>query len=277
MKRILPRYGDGDLPMGASVGAAIAKQDVGDSFKTGLDAAMRYVKNYYNSEGFRQRLDRTRNTEYKDSEYDDSPEIPYMYDIDTNIAPKIGVIIHTPDKTMINNGEYNPELNWIRIGRQTNRDYDTVAAHELGHLYESAMIPNIGGYYSNMLPTLRNNIEYKKVRDYIDQNREELMDKWLTHPEEVYYDDTHDGQPKEGYADLVAARYWMNKMGIFDSTKKDSIFTEQLYNSIMQRNDLPFNVKRFFSNFKKKDAINAINNIAAVNTGRKLSPLQRQV
>lgn len=282
LKQILPLSQSADednsLQEGALAGAkAMQKALAGVSSKTATRAVFPYVQDYLNSEGFKERFERTKKLElkkYVNSQYDPNSNFEYGRSYDTSglkWLPKIEV--YDVDG-FDNNGAFYP---WkIELGKQDKNDYDTVLAHELGHAVDTGIMLNTGEQYSMTLPTLRRNKLYQdNINFYEKRGMKKSVQDYKLDPYSFPYKIHHDALPGESYGDLLATRYWLDKIGVFDSKKKGAMFSDKEYEKIKNRKDMPFNVKRFFQNFSKDDYIYSINNIAS--NKRKLNPRRVEV
>lgn len=249
----------------------------GTSSEGAANVVFPYVKNYLNSEGFKERFERTKNLELKNyinSKYDRHSGFEYRRNYNTMLLKYLPQIEVYDVDGFENNGSFVP---WrIELGKQDNRDYDTVLAHELGHAVDTGITLNTGEQYSLTLPTLRRNKKYQENIDFYNKNgMRSSVKKYDLDPYSFPYEIHHDAMPGESYGDLLATRYWLDKIGIFNSNKKGAIFTNSDYEKVKKQKNIPFNVKRFLENFSKEDYIYSINNIAS--NKRKLKPKQAEV
>lgn len=284
LKRILTKpqsnneNNDGGLWEGALIGArAMQKTLAGMSSETATNAVFPYVQEYLNSEGFKERFERTKNLElkkYVNSQYDPHSDFEYGRSYDTSGLKWIPRVEVYDVDGFDNNGAFYP---WkIELGKQDNKDYDTVLAHELGHAVDTGIILNTGEHYSMTLPALRRNKLYQKNINFYEKNgMKKSVQNYKLDPYSFPYEIHHDAMPGESYGDLLATRYWLDKVGIFDSKKKGLMFSNKEYEEVKNRKDLPFNVKRFFQNFSKDDYIYIINNIAS--NKKKLNPRRVEI
>ena len=270
----LPGYEDGNSPeiaQGAKIGTA---PFVGFNFHTAQKAARNFLQSYLQSEGFKERLKRTRSTQiakFRGSDYDDSSFYNTGLQYDSKLGPfKLKKIVYKKnDSGWSNNGNYDWD-HTITVGPHTNSDYDDTIAHELGHVLDNSFISNTGMPYSEMIPLLRNNKQYQQKLKQLQNDEDEwYIQQWKTDPMSFDYIMYHDAMPEESYGDVISTRYWLDKHGIFDSKKAGNIFTEDHYDQIQKNKDkLPLTVRRFFDNFSKEDYIKIINDVAYNNTNK---------
>lgn len=251
-------------------------KNVADSYQN----AFNFVKTYYNSDGFKQRLNNAKSIIQRtaiDPKYNMSPT---YYDVDFNSrtktynAKKNNIIVKptfdTKNSTSFTNStkilNINPsDINDAKTDNIVH-DYGNAIAHELGHAMDNAIkiIPNKTDFkgdtlqYSSMFPILRDNKSNRKFKEYLKNNNIKNGENNLDLFPEVFYEANHDGSPNESYADLVALREALYRNGVYDSTKKDNPFTKQHLEQWKKLNK-PL---RLFDNFTDEQIIEMMNTIA---------------
>lgn len=258
-------------------------------------AAIDFVQNYYNSPGFLQRFDNfQKNILPRYSSNRDITTIGYDDKIRVQKKPLIFNQIFR-DRGLFgleNNGQYLPNGNIIigdtqfdstnpfYLTGEAGYGYDDVLAHELGHavdnsikLYKTESLlnkeyPMPGNYYSDLYPIFRNNKQYKQVLKTLNDSEKSL---WLKMPSITGAEEWHDARPSESYADLMRLRYLMQKKGIFDSTKKDNVFTKDHLDKFKKSVKI---TPRLLNNFSEDDIIWMMNNVAQ--NDKQLNPKKAQ-
>lgn len=198
-------------------------------------SAVKFVKDYYKSEAYKQRAKRAN--------------FPKRYPL----KKSFGLFNFRPrfDENLNTSQSYK----WLFpvIGLQQSDDsnhsnyYDeigNISAHEYAHL--NKFFNKKGGslspdslYYGN---------DYTKVRrfsDALEVNKAANI---------------HDLELSESYSDLMGLRYLMNKYDIFDSLDKNAVFTEDDYDDLI--NNENFKGNRFLNLHTKEQTIKAINDVA---------------
>jgi hypothetical protein len=150
-------------------------------------------------------------------------------------------------------------------------DNDDIAlSHELGHaLSESVkskisndLYPSITGYasaYHYIYPHFRESKSYKRNMktygsDYAKDERSYYFNKdkaYAMHYTGVPYNSSHDGDPSESYSDLIALRYALHKLGLYDSTKANNPFTKEILEKFKKKLKVKNNyvINRLFLNY----------------------------
>ena len=220
-------------------------------------APIKYIHSYLNSPGFRKRLQLIK---------DDDTRSAYYNSIIDNMSQPIKVV--NRDYNPINKilGFFNNKF-WAknfptsyssRTGYITLGDYDTVVsstapdkdfllAHEYGHKIDPTdqAIPFFFNPYTN---------KSRAPQEYLTIHKRKNVDR----------DNIHDSAYTETYADLMATRYDLYKLGIYDSRNARQ-FNEQDYNKYidyLKSNNLH---NRLSEQFDKDDFIELINTIAQNN------------
>lgn len=205
--------------------------------KNEFNKELDWVKNYYQSEGFKERLSKLPHyynnwylnelKNYTPQEYDNIDEFYYEMPED----PKF-------KRSMFQGSHYRPYTKTITIGLEPRKDYGRVAAHELGHHYSSrSFFKNVDGHkqyfnHYNYYPVFRENNEYKKAMEKMKTPADKH--RFFTHPDSFYDEVHHDAQPGEGYADLIEFRSELAKHNIYDSMKAGNPFTLDHLNKVKE-------------------------------------------
>lgn len=263
------------------------------------EKAKKFVEDYRNSEGFKQRfLSTAWRKGFSQSKYD--PDYTGEYKTQGHVWNFGQLRIDNYPQYMgyLNNAAYFPDgkveygsftfPSKDNEGQISGYDYGDVFSHELGHALDSSIniqksirtkngIKPIGiskATYSESIPMLRQNKLYQQAVNKIkkalgDQNAQDLEKT-----PKIFANDriNHNASPIESYADLIQLRYFLQEKGIYDSMKKNNPFTEEhlkQYKKLGKKH-------RIFRNFSDNNVIWMMNNIASTNN-KKLSPRQAQV
>lgn len=281
-----------DLYQGALIGAAIRDKIAERDYDVGAQDALAFVNSYYKSPGFMKRLKLYIPKLIKENEtiYGATPDINATYSVKVNPL-RFKSIQKTDNWRWHNNAYYNNDDFTIHVGDLTKytgpNTYDGTIAHELGHAVDNSIDileqpeGTLEKYplpfkYSNYISTLKKNYKYQNQLHFLEKNQPENVMMWKSAPQAWPYEIFHDYMPEEQYGDLMGFRYYLNKLGIFDSRKANSIFTKDMLNQIKTRRDLPFEVNRIINNFSDEDIIKIVNEVAYKNN-TKINPIQKQV
>lgn len=250
-------------------------------YEIGRRSALDFVNSYYKSPGFLRRIKTSIPKQFREqaNNYDNFPFSTYT----ATLSPlQLNSISYTKDPQWKDNGAYDWNSHDIKIGEQRkDYNYDTTIAHELGHAVDNSINmfwTNEGENgkhklpysYSNYIPLLKQNYLYKSQLNYLQKHQPDKVDAWKSSPQMWRYDLFHDYMPGEQYGDLMSLRYYLNKLGIFDSRKKDAVFTKDMLEKLPDRENRPFNVNRMLDRFNQDDLVKIINEVA--NNKIKLNP-----
>lgn len=218
-----------------------------------------FVRSYYNSPGFNQRFHNNIGKGYVGSQYDIEPAFPkkrvYKFPLKFN------------GFTRGKEYQYLPKTKTVSIGKNDleyiGYDKKSAIAHELGHAMEhslrfvskSSAGDIYNGRYSTLYPVFRRNKQYQF---FLNELVDPELQKWFNTNPSHYYRYSHDAQPSESYADLIALRYMLYNNGIYDSRKANNPFTKEHLNKIKETNP----EFRLFQNFDDKDIIEMMNTVA---------------
>ena len=222
---------------------------------------LRFVRSYYNSPGFKERFHNNVLREFKESEIDEYPE--FTTKILYKRPLRFKKIVHDTESS------YDEDDHIVRLSKPDkftqldgyNNEYD-ILAHELGHAVENSIdlygqdkyskVPY--GRYAYVPYIFRNNKYYKSILNNLDSQNSLTF---LLHPMYLY-EQYHDAQPTESYADLMALRYMLNRYNIYDSRKANNPFTQKHLDKIKKINPK----FRLFDTFNDKDIIEMMNTVA---------------
>lgn len=263
-----------------------------------INSARNFIFSYVKSPGFMERLQKAlpylrqyeQNPVYnypKDRDlYDNTYEIRINPNkIYTKLDSPKGIGAYFERKT---NTVYLP--NKIYDENRVLEDYGNTAAHEYGHAISNSIVPQLKSIsntsrlfpeldlsssvstykfkYADIFPHFRRSYSYLKLLSQMSDEDRKFYEKY---PDSIYDISslTHDANPDESYADLMALRYDLNETGIYDSRKANNIFTQEhldKYKKLNRRN-------RIFDNFTDEDIIKMMNEIAQNNTSQDSQPL----
>lgn len=244
-----------------------------------------FVKSYYQSQAFNQRLGRIYNSydEYRTKPY--AIRGKYANNIMVSKMPlQFEKLIRNRD--IYDNAVYIPRADQknkkysgvIEMGYLPNGDYDSVMAHELGHAVDASLRPKVKnddsgqGYeylnndikYSDLFPVFRKSKSYKETLNKDFENK----DFFEFYPSKIGPDEIHDARPSESYADLMRLRYELYKNGIFDSRQMGKFANKKHLEKLKSTNNYD---RRIFDNFSDDDIVYMLNNVAST---RKINPRQ---
>lgn len=258
-----------------------------------INQAVNWVRNYYQSPGFRERLWSDNNDfhHFRDSVYDPN-KTKYDEVYKNALYPtqfQVGdVDFDRWEIDLENNGVYEPAYEdiygyvpgTIHVGLVTSKDplqdYDNITAHEAGHALDRSLRhmiydestgevyePEEKGFselpYSSLLPLLRKNKLYKDFLDRLANGKDyDVVNMVLNNPEILYNIPIHDAISSESYADLIELRYLLAKHNIYDSTKANNPFTQQHLDKLKEI----YPNFRFFRIFDDDIIIQMMNTIA---------------
>ena len=232
-----------------------------------LQSPLKFVNDYYNSEGFKQRFHNYKQIyrNFSGTKYD--PENIFNQLLKITKYPLKLKKVKVSDERLNENAEYDGKTFTITMGKHHNpKSYSDVFAHELGHAVDRSIKIERGktydylgpqyssttSRYSEIFPIFRKSKSYQKFSDNLKDPT-----YWHQYPGQ-YYELEHDGQPSESYADLMALRYLAHKFFIYDSTKKNHPFTQEHLDQLKTK--VPY--FRLFENFDDEDIIEMMNTVA---------------
>lgn len=223
-------------------------------------APIKYIHSYLQSPGFRKRLQLIQNDGTRSAYYNsiiDNMNQPIRV-INRDYSPINRVLGLFNDKFWAKNqppGSYNSGIGYIALG-----DYDTavlssivpdedfILAHEYGHKIDPTdqAIPfSYDPYWDRS----------KAPQEYLTIHKRKNVDR----------DNIHDSAYTETYADLMATRYDLYKLGIYDSRSARQ-FNEQDYNQYIDYLKSKNLHNRLIEQFDKDDFIELINTVAQNNS-----------
>jgi hypothetical protein len=194
--------------------------------KNSLYEASQFVLDYYSSPGYKERA-----TKYN---IERTPLRTHRKVKVLNAKPGEGSETHT-------------YLNYIKLDEDDakNFTYPYIISHELGHfnpLYNTrSTVKTDDSPYSN--------------HDYSD-----VPPKYKDILSGHDYENDHDAELSENYSDLIGLRESLFRLGIFDSKKSGSIFTQKMLDEYRKTNESEKN--RFLKHHTDQQIIDAVNEIA---------------
>jgi hypothetical protein len=194
--------------------------------KNSLYEASQFVLDYYSSPGYKERA-----TKYN---IERTPLRTHRKVKVLNAKPGEGSETHT-------------YLNYIKLDEDDakNFTYPYIISHELGHfnpLYNTrSQVKTDDSPYSN--------------HDYSD-----VPPKYKDILSGHDYENDHDAELSENYSDLMGLRESLFRLGIFDSKKSGSIFTQKMLDEYRKTNESEKN--RFLKHHTDQQIIDAVNEIA---------------
>lgn len=215
----------------------LQKQQI-QTYQQAAQEGIDYTDKYYQSEGFKRRAAAQNFTGEPRLA---NPKLDPKKNIANSTATSIGLV----SSTLMNAKAKSVGLDapYQYVPRYTDNPLITTA-HEAGHIkspYERTIINKDGSISQTVMPQYFQDI-LKTGKVIKDQNIE------------------HDSQIRERYSDLIGTRANLYKLGIFDSTDPDAIFTPQMYyeykSKVGKMGD------RFLEMFDQDNFIKAINDIA---------------
>lgn len=215
---------------------------------TSTTEGIQYALDYYNSEGYRERVNKNA-TKYTDNlQFIDELNNPYKL---LNIRPDNMPVEFNP---YYDNADASLSFGFNTSGLN-------FGAHELAHYHPGYNPLNfIGKNQDSQYYGMDYSFIPKDIRDTLKPNKEVNL---------------HDMEINENYSDLVGTRAALFKEGIFDSRLKDNIFNENLLeqykNSELGKKD------RFIQNHSDEQIIKAINDIAYNNKNKNKNIFQNNL
>lgn len=215
----------------------LQKQQI-QTYQQAAQEGIDYTDKYYQSEGFKRRAAAQNFTGEPRLA---NPKLDPKKNIANSTATSIGLV----SSTLANAKAKSIGLDapYQQVPRYTDNPL-TTAAHEAGHIkspYERTFRNEDGSLSQTVMPQYFQDI-LKTGKVIKGQNIE------------------HDSQIRERYSDLIGTRANLYKLGIFDSTDPNAVFTPQMYweykNKVGKMGD------RFLEMFDQDNFIKAINDIA---------------
>lgn len=215
----------------------LQKQQI-QAYQQAAQEGLDYTDKYYQSEGFKRRAAAQNFTGEPRLA---NPKLDPKKNIANSTATSIGLV----SSTLMNARAKSVGLDapYQHVPRYTDNPL-TTAAHEAGHIkspYERTIINEDGSMSQTVMPQYFQDI-LKTGKVIKDQNIE------------------HDSQIRERYSDLIGTRANLYKLGIFDSTDPNAVFTPQMYQEY--KNKVGKMGDRFLEMFNQDNFIKAINDIA---------------
>lgn len=208
-----------------------------------------FVKSYYNSPGFKQRLIRHNYKLY--------PKYHTPFTVDNSNGYHAG-------GGYWYNSKSNPDLRinaiLVDYDQLSNKDdgflnRESILSHELGH-YVDDLLSNDNNSYSESYPIFRQN---RALKDAVEYGYPEIRKIAKNNPNDLPYG-FHDALPSESYADLMSFRNQLYRAGIYDSRKTNPFTVKHLY----QFKKINPNF-RLFKYFNDEQIIRMMNEVAQNN------------
>ena len=227
--------------------------------KQAAKEAAEWTKKYYQSEGFKERMEKLPHyyNQYREQYY---PNYNYNVSFDYTLP-------EDPEFKFSNTkpSSYNTENDVITVGTRKNpEDYYKIINHELGHKYAKGVKTNIdteegtvtfeGGHY-NYYPVFREGKQYQEALNNLTKADKRQFE---TYPEFMAEKVHHDALPGENYADLISLRAELDKANIYDSNKSNNVFTKEHLDKAREQGI----TSRLFDNFDDDAVILMMNDVA---------------
>lgn len=208
-----------------------------------------FVQSYYNSEGFKERLNKHGWKHYpKYSAPQLVNEAQYGYYFQPKDYRKNSSLY--PNQNIINYGWYNDKKSDGFVNRES------LFAHELAHYIDYLLSTNKEiRNYTESYPIFRRNKMLQVLLN--DKYHKDEWDVAKNHPNSLS-DERHDFKPEESYADLISLRDQLYRAGIYDSRKANNPFTKKHLESFKELNPN----FRLFNYFSDNDIIIMMNEVA---------------
>lgn len=215
----------------------LQKQQI-QTYQQAAQEGLDYTDKYYQSEGFKRRAAAQNFTGQPRLA---NPKLDPKKNIANSTATNIGLV----SSTLANAKAKSVGLDapYQQVPRYTDNPLMT-AAHEAGHIkspYERTIKNEDGSLSQTVMPQYFQDI-LKTGKVIKGQSVE------------------HDSQIRERYSDLIGTRANLYKLGIFDSTDPNAVFTPQMYNEYKSK--VGKMGDRFLEMFDQDNFIKAINDIA---------------
>lgn len=202
--------------------------------KRDIKRGIKYIQQYRDSEGFRERVDKMDN------------------DISKGLIkvghsnPKVK-FINKPIEGIAISDRYDGTITFGRMGDNPDYTHAGVGAHEFSHF------PFLYNDFTNLDSSNPDSPYYGLSYKYVPEFTKELLRPSV----EV---NPHDRELNENYSDLNSSRVNLFNDKIFDSRKASNVFTDELYEQY--KNSPTSSKDRFFKNHTKDQFIKAINDVA---------------
>lgn len=227
--------------------------------KQAAEEAAEWAKEYYQSEGFKERMKKLPHyyNQYREQYY---PNQNHSVSFDYTL-PEDPEFKYSNTKP----SSYDTENDIITVGTRRNpEDYYKIINHELGHKYAKGVKTNIdtgegtvtfeGGHY-NYYPVFREGKQYQEALNNLTQADKRQFE---TYPESMAEEVHHDALPGENYADLISLRAELDKANIYDSNKSNNVFTKEHLDKAREYGI----TSRLFDNFDDDAIILMMNDVA---------------
>lgn len=252
-----------------------------------LEAIKKYASKYVGSPGF---LERFYSRYYElPSEY---PEYSWSYRINPNKINKVKLKLWKGDGYSFADAGSNT-INMTEIGmgsgwwpRHPGRRSMT---HEMGHLIDDNVVNVFRTDKNGKKEKMQYSTLYNKQLLTGDEGRRILKagirsNNYLTAKEQdelysKYKDKYHDGFDIEPYADLFQMRYLLDKLDLYDSTKKNNKFTKEILQEFRRKTNngeglgkVPYHmaIKRILQQHSDEEIIDMMNTIAKLDSRQQL-------
>ena len=264
------------------------------------DEARNFVREYYNSPGFKQRFQNTTKKYLENFRENDAFGWKYLINsplkiVETNFNPRTKF----PDNIPGASGHYDPDRQTVSLANQlkshlrTNQarieagleprapfvpkeDYYNVAAHEYGHALGDVLKvvnartgepirdewrTNQNIVYEQIIPQFRQNRAYLNFLE--NENRPRYFNPhspFYRDRDNILYHEMWEADPRESYAELIKLRESLYRNGIYDSRKANNPFKREHLNKYKEKVGRKYDT--LFRNYTDDQIVEMMNEVA---------------